>query len=362
MRHELFPSVAEMISPPVLTTLLGQPIDQVERIALTADYAHSGSGLEFLDTTGNRQPGPRLVLKRIAAEWDWLMRATADDRCRSTTVWSSGLLDRLPERCALPVIACSYDALGWAILMPDYSATLMSNTRFTGDVNDLFLDTMAAMHAAFLDDPVAGDPETGLCIPRQVYRLFAPVTAEEELRHGRCGEIPGRILEGWALAHEIMPADVMEVVEALLVDPAPLCTALDRSPGTLVHGDFRHSNLGVLPGRTPRAILLDWQLAAFAPPSVELGRYLGANSPLLPVTKDACLELYEERLAYHLGATPLWWQPQLDLGMLGGFVQDGWAIVLKATHWRVGADAREHWKADLDWWAERVRRGAKRLG
>jgi hypothetical protein len=94
-----------------------------------------------------------------------------------------------------------------------------------------------------------------------------------------------------------------------------------------------------------------------------LGRYLAANSSRLPGTKEATLAYYRHCLAGRLGQRfdDAWWQPQLELGMLGGFVQDGWAIALKATTWDVGADTREHWRADIGWWSEQVRNGARWL-
>ncbi len=112
-----------------------------------------------------------------------------------------------------------------------------------------------------------------------------------------------------------------------------------------------------------RLFLFDWQLAVAAPPSVELGRGLNTNSVLLPVSKEDAIHIYKQHLIRRLGPRfdEGWWEPQLALGLLGGFVQDGWAIILKATHWHVGAGAREHWQADFLWWSEKVRAGMKWL-
>lgn len=403
MQHTLLANLDELLSPETLSRLTGVDVAAVERAPLSAGFAHSGSGLEMIQcrVAGNATgPGPRLVLKRVAAEWDWLMRVTEDHHCRSVELWTHGLFDRLPGQCEPPVLACSQDggdgrrhsgeAKGWALLMQDYSDSVMTNRPFSPNENRLFLGAAAAMHAEFLGDPALAAEGLGLCQLEHVYGMFSPATARAEIARGHSGEIPARILEGWELAHEVMPPDVMEIVAPLVEDPAPLCAALRRFPGTLVHGDFRHSNLaapwvtgspprvtGSPPQSTdstpsPRLVLLDWQLAAHAPPAVELGRYLGANSPLLPESKDACLEYYREQFFAALTASESttdrdgsdvrhWWDAQQDLGLLGGFVQDGWAIVLKATHWHVGADAREHWKADLNWWTKQVRRGALRL-
>ncbi len=161
----------------------------------------------------------------------------------------------------------------------------------------------------------------------------------------------------------LVAPDVARLVRALVTDPTPLCNALRRYPRTLVHGDWRHANTGVLQGNPPRIVLLDWQLAAVTPPAVELGRALNTNSVLLPESKEATIARYRDRLAARLGARfdDSWWEPQIALGLLGGFVQDGWAIALKATNWEIGADARDHWRADLDWWSLQAQEGARWL-
>ena len=252
--------------------------------------------------------------------------------------------------------------------------------------------------------PIA-NPELGLCHIDDVFRMFSPASAARFADLDR--DIHRRITEGWARVAKVMPADVAEATVALVNDPTPLVAALAKYPHTLAHGDYRHSNLGWQPGRT---ILLDWQLATYGPPSIDIGRYIGANSPFLPEPKDQLIETYRRALAKAIererrsvqagtpagveattaagtptdaasgtGGTagtstdappatgvaavttvrPLaeWWDAQLYLGLLGGFVQDGWAIALKATTWEIAADTREVWKADLEWWAEVVRRG-----
>jgi len=365
MPHTLDRSLEALLDPKRLSEHTGALITHIERVPLSAEFAHSGSGLEFIRT--NHGSGPSFVLKRVAAEWDWLMRATRDFRCRSVTLWQYALLDRLPAVFAPPVEACAVEEDGWAILMRDYTDSFVTNRRFTLAEHRLFLEAMAEMHAVYWGDPLVRDPAVGLCTLEDVYSMFTPRIAR---RYGAgAGEIPGRILEGRQLVRDVMPGEAVRVVEPLLEDPGPLCRALSKFTHTLVHGDFRHSNLGILPGSDAgaRVVLLDWQLAAAAPPMVELGRYIGANSPLLPVDKEETLAYYLEQLARHLEARGHQ-RPdenamtrELRLGMLGGFVQDGWAIALKAGHWHVGDDAREHWKADLEWWAEQVLRGVSLL-
>lgn len=358
MSHLVLGSVEELLAPATLSRLAGRPVAEVACRLLTPAFAKSGSRISAVETDGGR--GPSFVLKRVSTAWDWLMRATEDAACRSVTLWERGVLGRLPAGIDHAVLACARDGDGWAILMRDVGACLYVNRPFGPAANRRFLDAMAELHAAFLEDASLADPALGLCRLEHVYGMFSPRTGRREA--GGPDELPRLILAGWDEVARAADPDVAELTLGLVEDLAPLCAALGRHPHTLVHGDWRHANLGLdgAQGEGGRVVLLDWQLAAWAPPAVELGRYLGANAALLPGTKEEALAYYEGRLAALLGPrfSASWWRPQLALGLLGGFVQDGWAIALKATHWHVGADARELWRADLRWWSERVREGA----
>ncbi len=359
LEHVLFPSVDAMLAPETLSALAEQPVTSVRCRPLEAEYAKSGSHLLVVET--NEGQGPRYILKRVLPARDWLMRATDDRFCRSVALWQRGFFDRLPPEMGHAIVACALDGEGQAILMRDVETMLVPYVPFSVADNECFLDAMAALHAAFFKAPELCDPALGLCTLHHVYAMFAPLTGHREA--GGQDAIPRLILEGWDLVRTLVAPDVVDIVEALLEDSTPLCQALSRYPKTLVHGDWRHANQGVLRGERTQVIMLDWQLAAAAPPSVELGRYLGTNSALLPVSKEAALAYYQQRLAYRLGTRfdSSWWQPQLELGLLGGFVQDGWAIALKATRWHIGAGARDRWRLDLGWWSEQVRAGARWL-
>lgn len=354
MTHTLFPSVDALLAPATLSRLTGQPVTGVTLRLLTPEFGRSGS--RILAVITNDGEGPRLILKRVALAWDWLMRTTEDTRCRSVTLWQAGLFDQLPAELAHGVLACARDGDGWAILMHDVGDMLVLFDPFTEAENVFFLNAMAALHARFWQSPALHDPALGLCRLDHLYRLFAPATARAELDDDNA--IPRHVVDGWEQAQRTLPADVWATVERLLADPAPLCRALARYPVTLVHGDWRHANQACAPG-VAHLIMLDWQLAAVAPPAVDLARYLITNSPLLPGGKDRTIAHYRAGLAARLGAAfaDAWWTPQLALALLGGFVQDGWALVLKATTWHVGAKHRDQWQADLPWWIERVREG-----
>jgi hypothetical protein len=358
MKYPLLPTIDAMLEPETLSKFTGKSVTAVRQIPLSTDYGKSGSRIIFIETNEGR--GPKLVLKRVSSEWDWLMRVTQDHLCRSVTLWQQGIYDLLPAEIDHSVVSCARDEDGWAILMQDVGTTMLPYAPFTKADNTFYLNAMAAMHNRFWQYEPLNDPGLGLCRLRHYYSMFAPRSASPEAYGDN--DIPRRILEGWALAWTHVPNAVSSALQSLLNDPAPLQQALRRYPATLVHGDWRHANQGY-DVDAQKIILLDWQLAMYAPPAVDLARYLITNSALLPVTKEEAIATYKEELAARLGDKfdEAWWEPQLALSLLGGFIQDGWALVLKATHWPVGANARAHWQADLTWWADQVRLGAQWL-
>jgi hypothetical protein len=267
----------------------------------------------------------------------------------------------MPPEIDHAIIACAHDGDNWAILLRDVSDKLLPYTRFSHIDNEFMLEAMAALHATFFESQLLMDLDLGLCNAGNLYSMFSPQTGQRE--KGGLDEVPRRILEGWECVKTVVPPDVADIILSLLDSPKPLCDALGRYPQTLIHGDWRHANQGLERTDRRRLILLDWQLAAATPPAVELGRGLATNSSLLPVSKEEAITSYKQKLAQRLGQrfSESWWEPQLALSLLGGFLQDGWSIALKATHWHVGANAREHWMTDLVWWSDQVRAGAKWL-
>ena len=359
MGHRIFPSVKAMLAPQPLGELLGEEVVAVTTHPFLTEYNKSGSHLQRVEINHGRCPS--LILKQISLGANWLMRATNDDRCRSVAMWSQGLLDLLPRKIDHATIACARDGDDWAILLRDVSDTLLPDLPFSQGDNEFMLEAMAALHATFFESEQLKDADLGLCNLFDLYSMFSPLTGKREA--GGPDEIPIRILEGWEMVKTAVPPEVAEIIFPLLDSPVPLCDALGRYPHTLVHGDWRHANQGLERNQHLRLVLLDWQLAAAAPPAVELGRALATNSPFFPVSKEEVIAIYKINLARLLGPrfSESWWGPQLALSLLGGFLQDGWAIVLKATHWRVGVKARQQWQADLGWWADQVRAGAKWL-
>ena len=135
------------------------------------------------------------------------------------------------------------------------------------------------------------------------------------------------------MLEEAVAPDVAAVVRPLLADPGPLVRGLDTFPQTLAHHDWKLGNMGVTRDKPePRTILLDWAQFGMAPPACDLAWYLAVNSARLPVSKEESIALYARYLSEAIGDKfgREWWEPQLALALLGGFLLLGWAKVVGA--------------------------------
>ena len=281
--------------------------------------------------------GQAYVLKHLHVDQDWLARATGDLMCRPALVWQVGLLDALPPTIDHAVVGVARGlgraGLGAALLLRDVSGGLVAEGDAVLDATQhrRFIEHMADLHAAFWGwrDDVGLQP-----LAHRLYEL-SPTTGDVEAELGSGDEVPPLLRPGWERLRDEVP-EAGALAWALLDDPGPLLGPLSEGPQTFVHGDWKAGNLGTDPdGRT---ILLDWAVPGQAPGLVDLAWYLAVNSARLPEPKDAVVARYRDALEGRGISTRAWWEQQLGLAMIVGFVQLGW---------------NKH-GAELEWWAERV--------
>ncbi len=367
MKHTLYTSIEEMIRPDTLSGL-EQKTFTATRLVPFQGQGWSASGSKFLalhTTNGNNGNGPRYVIKRVSREWDWIMNATDDRYGRTTTLWQHGILDRLPPEIEHAVVACATDGTGRAILMRDVQETLLPDgdeQPISEENNELILDAMAALHAAFWEDPILHHPALNLCSPEQAFSWASQEMARQVF--AVCpNEVLDMVIEGWDLLPTCVSADVAELLHSLARDPSPLCTALARFPQTLVHNDMRAANIGVVHGASSRLLLLDFMRAAVTVPAVDLAWYLVANlhQPVIP--QETSIEMYKQRLTQRLGDRfdESGWQSQLELSLLATFVQQ---TSFKAWYVKKYPHNEQHKireQALLAWCSEHARAWAKWL-
>jgi len=311
-----------------------------------------------------RIDGVDLVAKYLDPATDWTVRASGVLGGPMAALWTSGILQRLPDCLNQPIVGVAIDdprdAVGaWTtptagrtgpparrtvLLMHDVGADLIPATDdlLTPGTHQRLLEHMAAMHAAFWE--CGSDIEVVPVMHR--YLELSPWTAMAESAIGSTHLVPQLIGQGWPLLATVAPA-ADAVVTPLAWDPGPLVAALATTPQTFVHGNWKLDNLGTDPaGRT---IVLDWEMPGRGAPLSDLAWYLAINCRRLPQAKEAAIESYRVALE-NLGIdTGSWWDRQLALSLLGALVQFGWEKALGG------------YDDELAWWEERAIAGARQL-
>lgn len=120
---------------------------------------------------------------------------------------------------------------------------------------------------------------------------------------GRLDLVPKQLEAGWDGVADVAPPAVGDAVLALAEDPRRLARALRAAgPSTLLHGDLRDENVALPPGGP--VVLIDWGLAAWAPPAAELAWFVLHTAWRVAATRGAPRRLPRRggRAAHRAGA------------------------------------------------------------
>jgi hypothetical protein len=234
---------------------------------------------------------------------------------------------------------------GWggALLLRDVSEHLVpeGDEPLTLEDHRQLLDHLADLSAAFW----GAERMPELLSLESRWSAFGPGWMAAEEARGWPDAVPEIAHRGWAQLEQRAPSDVLRLVDELRHDVGPLVHAVRATPLTFLHGDWKLGNLGVAPGRT---VLLDWTYPGIGPIGHDLAWYLSLNRARLPESKEASIEALRAALEARGVRTAGWWEPQVELCLLGNLVQFGWEKAL-------GDDE------ELSWWCDRAREAACRL-
>jgi Phosphotransferase enzyme family len=274
-----------------------------------------------------RYRGEHMILKYVSLDTDWIMRGTGDLDCRVLRFFSSSLIGRIPEGIDHATVAAAPNVSrlghrGAVVLLRDVSTLLVppGNARIDPETHLRFIDHMAELHAAFW----GWHDEVGLMPLAHHYAFLTPAMADLEALRPDVHPVPLAVAEGWRALDRSAP-QVAAILRDLARDPGPLVAALEATPQTLIHGDWKLGNLGEHPdGRT---ILLDWDLVGVAPATFDLAWYLAVNCDRLPDSKESVVSAYRAALERRGIDTSAWWNDQLALTLLGAGLQLGWSKI-----------------------------------
>jgi hypothetical protein len=234
---------------------------------------------------------------------------------------------------------------GYWIHMRDISEHLIGEERRLG-FDELYavLGAAAGMHREFHGEDVPSATRLG-----DFLAIASPATVEREI--DELDLPPKQLPAGWDAFAQAVPQDVAAAIAELIVDPAPLAAALARGGLTLIHGDLRDDNLGVLGNDV---FLIDWDLAAMATPAVEVVWFMLEDAWRIDMPRDEILRLALEAEGDLLD------EGGLALGAVAGLCTFGWLLGHSAV---VHPDPAERaWaKEELAFWVPLAREGIEAL-
>lgn len=326
--HVIYPERVPFIAGD--EALSGAPAKVVEKIALPPGF--SGAPIEKVILDDQRS----LIVKHIAARWSWVMRATHDDG-REASIWTEGV--RLPAGVDTAVVESLRLADRWLLYMNDVSAALSGMTELPIANEAALLRRLATIGADAAHD-------ASLCPLTDRLSLFSPATATREADGTDLG--PKIIGRGWQLVQDLIPGDLFDLASSLASDPEPLSRALSASRCVLLHGDLRPGNFGV---QDERLVVIDWGLASWGPPALDLTWYLFNRG--WPSGLEEGLSVVQEALGHPAD------ENALDLSVLATLVQAcpyfGFTAVQDPD-----SDTRARARADLAAWVSAARRSLER--
>jgi len=289
--------------------------------------------------------GEPFVLKHLDHDADWTLRVAQIPGSATVALWRAGVLHELPDCFNQPIVAVAQDAQRptlSAILMRDVGPWLVPATDELVPVeqHERFLDHMAALHAAFWERRI------DIVAPADRYLELSPRMAAAEAALGSDHLVPRLVAQGWPMLEKVAPA-LASIVVPLVHEPGPLVDALDATPATFVHGNWKLDNLGT--DDLDRTVLLDWELPGVGAAASDLAWYLAINCRRLPTSKEQTIDAYRAALERHGIATEPWWDRQLGLCLVGAMVQFGWEKALGG------------YDDELAWWEEQVVRATPLL-
>jgi hypothetical protein len=285
----------------------------------------------------------RYFVKRVSPARDWIMRATGDRDFRTLKVWRAGLMHRASRVVEHAVVDVELADGELVVLMRDVGELLVPDGDGPIDlgVHRALLSGMAAFAAEFW----GWDDDIGLTPLADRFGVFAPANIADELSRPDPSPVLQAAETGWGLLGERAP-ELASVARAVHARPAALAGALERSPRTFLHGDWKMSNLGRCPdGRT---VLLDWTFLGAGPVCWELGWYLALNRARLPEPKEEAIAAFRAALDRRGLDPDAWFDRQLTLCLLAIAATFGWEKALGGG-------------AELQWWAQRAQVGAALL-
>ena len=308
----------------------------VHRVPLESHDGRSGALLERVLL----EDGTKLVVKRTSPAVDLVMRLTGEAVSREYRLWRAGVLDRLPEGVAHAIVGGWREGDETVLAMRDVGDAVVGwRRRLSRREWRRLLAAATSLHRAF-----QGAVVDGLCPLVKRISIFASsrMSAERDSRNS----LPRLVVRGWERFAELVAADVAQVVFDVLDRPERIAEPLSRRPSTLIHGDLWLVNVAF---EAEQVTLLDWDLATWAPPALELSSFVAGNASRVDAGRDELVDDFRATWGDDHD------EVALRLALFAGLLELGWNKALDAAE-HPDATVRAQERTDLEWWVAQARR------
>jgi hypothetical protein len=317
-----------------MTTILD---DAIERVPIGGHDGRSGASVERVRLGDGR----RLVVKRMHPDYDLTMRLTGDTVGREYALWRDGVLDALPPGIGHAVVDGWREGDETVLVMRDLGGAVRGwDDQLSWSENQRLMNALVSMHEALRDHESAA-----LCPLVDRVALLSPMTMRA-VTDATENPLPMLIVRGWERFPDLVPPDVVAAVRAVHEVPAAFAARFSAQPCTVVHADVAHVNIGF---EERQVTLLDWAMATWGPPALELVPYLTASASSVDVTREEILA------SYKVAAGESYDDDAVHLALFLGLVELGWNKTLDITE-NDDRLSRDRERADLDWWVTEARR------
>ncbi len=354
MDKQVFDTVEEMIGLKSISAITGKKISEVKR-SIFENEGFSGNSLEKIIAIGPNGETESYILKHFDIEGDWLMRLTHDAQVREVALFLNGVYQKLPENCIVPILAAAKENNSWATLMEDVSDLLVPSGDAKVSAEDIkgHMEHLAELHAKFMKDESFKDPKFGLCSALDWIMMLSPDVGRNEIAAGTENDISGMLSSAWENFYKVFPPDAVQIIKGLQSDIEPLLNELKEAPHTFLHGDYKYANIGSTDSSSPKTIMLDWGMALYASPLLELGWFLAINSAKLSISKEEVIQSYRDSFAkFGFSYADSVWDRLLTLGLVSNMLRLGWAKSLGAN--AEDPEVKDREMAEVNWWAEQI--------
>ena len=291
--------------------------------------------------------GVTYVLKHLGRDIDWIMRAFGDGLHgtppRVVVMWQAGLFETLPDVLDHALVGASFDRDSGraAILMRDIGSTLVPTGTAAIDLHNTAASSITWQRCT----PHSGTSSTPTDLRRRMWPIRGrrPRCQHARRPHSMTTLSPAPSPRAGPSCSKRLPGPTRSRWRWQLIRCPWSRHSLKRHPRS--HGDWKFGNLGSHPdGRT---VLLDWAWSGRSAGCTDLAWYLAVNCDRLPESKEETVAAYRTSLERRGVATTPWWDRQLELALLGAFVQLGWSKTANP--------------AELAWWTTQVVPVGRRL-